>query len=140
VAEFQAAVSRFEGIELVLGCAGRAEQCAFTQVVLRIDETLLGRSKLEFKESLYSRGIPVWHANFEPINSISLFRTALWEEWLPRCDLSRTRANYAGAFPAAYKLMRSDGLGLGKMNFLSRQNLRYLIEQIERILRSRKVA
>ncbi len=139
VAEFQAFLTRFDGIELVLGSADSAEQCAFTQVVLRIDERKLRWSKTAFKDALYARGVPVWHANFEPINSLSLFRQRTWEDWLPLCDLPRTRANYNELYPVAQQLMASGGLGLGKMNFLSKQNLRHLMTQIEALLIRRGV-
>jgi dTDP-4-amino-4,6-dideoxygalactose transaminase len=140
VAEFQAFVSRIEGIELVLGNARFTDDCAFTQVVLRIDEHMIGRSKASFKDALYARGVPVWHANFEPINSLTLFREQTWEDWLPRADLERTRANYKASYPVAQKVMQSTGLGLGKMNFLSQQNLRHLIKQIEALCHRPHVA
>jgi dTDP-4-amino-4,6-dideoxygalactose transaminase len=131
VAEFNSFISRIDGIELVLGNASSIEDCAFSQVVLRIDEDTIGCSKASFKDALYAKGVPVWHANFEPINSLTLFRGRGWEEWLPRADLERTRANYSALFPVAQKVMQTTGLGLGKMNFLSRQNLQYLEKQIE---------
>jgi dTDP-4-amino-4,6-dideoxygalactose transaminase len=139
VADFQAFVSRIDGIELVIGNASSIEDCAFTQVVLRIDEHTLGRSKVSFKDALYARGVPVWHANFELINSLTLFQDGAWEDWLPRADLERTRANYRASYPVAQKVMQSTGLGLGKMNFLSRQNLQHLMKQIEALCRRPQV-
>jgi dTDP-4-amino-4,6-dideoxygalactose transaminase len=130
VADFQSFLSRLDGIELVLGHAESTEQCAFTQVVLRIDEKRLGWQKAAFKDELYARGVPVWHANFELINSLSLFRGEGWQPWLPLADLTRTQANYRASYPVAEQLMESSGLGLGKMNFLSRQNLAHLKRQL----------
>lgn len=138
VAEFRTCIDGIEGVELVLGNANSTDACAFTQVVLRIDEAKLGRSKTEFKDALYARGVPVWHANFELINSLSLFSGSAWEEWLPRAEFERTRANYAAAFPVATKMMQSAGLGLGKMNFLSGPNLKHLKKQIETLARRSK--
>ena len=135
VAEFQLFLSKIDGIELVLGNAKSVEECAFTQIVLRIDERVLGQDKTTFKDGLYSRGVPTWHANFELINSLALFREPTWEDWLPRADPTRTRANYSGPFPVAQTVMLSTGLGLGKMNFMSRQNLRHLMKQIEELCR-----
>ncbi len=140
VAEFQSFLDGFDGIKLVLGTAESTEQCAFTQVVLRIDERQLGWSKTALKDALLARGVPVWHANFELINSLSLFHQNTWEDWLPLCDFPRTRANYNGSYPAAKQLMESGGLGLGKMNFLSSQNLRHLMAQIDALLVRRGVA
>jgi dTDP-4-amino-4,6-dideoxygalactose transaminase len=131
VAEFETFIARIDGIELVTATARTPSDCAFTQVVLRLDETKLGRSKTAFKDELYARGVPVWHANFELINSLSLFRQSLWEEWLPKADIARTRANYLGAYPVAQRLYEQGGMGLGKMNFLSKPNLRH-IEDLSR--------
>jgi dTDP-4-amino-4,6-dideoxygalactose transaminase len=135
VATFQGFVARIDGLDLVLGNAGNTGECAFTQVVLRIDQKQLGCTKLAYKDALYARGVPVWHANFEPINSLTLFRGSEWEQWLQRADLERTRANYASTFSVAEELMHSRGLGLGKMNFLSKQNLQHLMKQIEALAR-----
>jgi dTDP-4-amino-4,6-dideoxygalactose transaminase len=138
VAEFEAFIGRIDGIELVTGTAQASGDCAFTQVVLRLDEAKLGRSKTEFKDELYARGVQVWHANFEPINSLSLFRQSLWEEWLPAADIPRTRANYLGSYPVAQRLYEQGGMGLGKMNFLSKPNLRHMMKQIEDLSRRRE--
>jgi len=131
VAELQAVLAGLDGIELVLGAGAGVADCAFTQVVLRIDENKLGRTKTEFKDELYARGVPVWHANFELIPSLSLFRGDAWERWLPCADVERTRVNYHAAFPVATRTFESSGLSLAKMNFLSRQNLRHLIAQLD---------
>ena len=131
VTDFQAFLARIDGLSLVLGNAASPAECAFTQVVLRIDESALGWTKTAFKDALAERGIQVWHANFEPINTLALFREPAWQEWLPLADVARTRANYQAAYPAARRLFESTGLGLGKMSFLSRQNLRHLMTQIE---------
>jgi dTDP-4-amino-4,6-dideoxygalactose transaminase len=131
VAEFARFLEGIDGLELVLGATENVADGAFTQVVLRLDEAALGTTKTAFKDGLYARGVPVWHANFEPIQTLSLFRTPAWETWLPKADVARTRANYAEPFPVAGRVYSASGLGLGKMNFLSRPNLRHLMRQIE---------
>lgn len=137
VADFQVFIKRIDGLSLVLGSASTVEDCAFTQVVVELDETALGYRKEEFKNGLRARGIPVWHANFELLNSLSLFRSAAWRDWLPNADAARLEANYGAHFPVAARVYDSSGLGLGKMNFLSRQNLRYLMNQIESLAAGR---
>jgi hypothetical protein len=106
-------------------------ECAFTQVVLRLDENRLGRTKAEFMGKLKANGVHVWHANFEPIPSLTLFRTNAWEEWLPYADTARVRQNYNQGYPVAERVMQSSGLGLGKMNFLSKGNLRHLMKSMK---------
>ena len=121
----------FDGLELVLGNADAIDACAFTQCVLRLDEARAGYSKTAFVDFLKSRGVPTWHANFELINTLSLFRNANWEPWLAAGDVPRLRANYEAKYLAATRLYASTGIGLGKMNFLSSANLRYLMKQLE---------
>jgi hypothetical protein len=130
-------IERINGIDLVLGTATSPSECGFTQVVLRIDEARLGMTKAAFKDALIERGVPVWHANFELINSLSLFRGEAWEPWQVAADLARLRANYRGNYPVAERVCAEGGLGLGKMNFLSPSNLRHLVKQIERLCMGR---
>jgi hypothetical protein len=99
VAEFECAIRRIEGLKPVDGTAESLEDCAFTRVVLTIDEVRIGWSKVAFKDAPVARGIPAVHANFELINSLSLFRDAAWHEWLLRADLQRTAANFRGDYP-----------------------------------------
>lgn len=139
VHEFARFVERIDGLELRLGNTSSIDDCAFTQVVLALDERALGRSKSALMETLAARGVPVWHANFEPINSLTLFREAAWQPWMPRADLQRVQANYRDTFTVAQHAFESGGLGLGKMNFLSRQNLRHLMQQLDTIC-SRRAA
>ena len=63
------------------------------------------------------------------------FCEAARREWLPDAEL--IAANYGAAFPAAERLYQATGLGLGKMNFLSRDNLRYLMKQFEAVAAKR---
>jgi len=130
VQDFRAYLEGIDGLELVLGDSSIISDCTFTQVVLRVDENAFGSTKAAFKDALSERGIPVWHANFEPINSLSLFRDSGWQLYLPCADVQRIRDNYGAEYPNARRTMEHSGLGLGKMNFLSKPNLRYLKKQI----------
>jgi dTDP-4-amino-4,6-dideoxygalactose transaminase len=131
VAQFQSSLSRIDGLELVLGTAASAEHCSFTQVVLRVDAQRLGVDKLTLLDGLRERGVSTWHANFELINSLSLFKTDTWRTWTAAGDASRIGANYGAAYPNAQLVFDSAGLGLGKMNFLSKANLGHLCKQID---------
>jgi len=126
VAEFAAFVERRDGIDLVFGNGARIEDCAFAQVVLRVDEGVAGISKQALQDSLRADGVPVWYANFERINSLSLFARDAWRKWIKTGDVDRAASNYAASFPTSDLVYGRCGLGLGKMNFLSKGNLRHL--------------
>jgi dTDP-4-amino-4,6-dideoxygalactose transaminase len=126
VSEFQPILEGLPGISLVLGSVETISCCTFTQVVLRIDEALLGFGKTELMTELTKKGIPNWHANFELINSLSFFRSGGWRDWILRGDIDRVGKNNGGPFPVAERVFAHDGLGLGKTNFLSTGNRKHL--------------
>ena len=132
--EFNQYIDQIEGLEIVSGASSDLRQSAFTQVVLRLDEQALGWKKMALKDELYARGIQSWHANFEPINSLTFFREEKWKEWVVKGDIQRIGENYHQRFPVAEKVYQTQGMGLGKMNFLSSSNRRYLRKQIDALL------
>lgn len=134
LSQFQEYLGKIEGVKLMLGAGEAVETCSFTQAVLQLDASLLRYGKDELKDALQNRGIPVWHANFEPVNSLSLFKNERWREWSYSTNKERVAENYRREFPAAYRVFNTTGLGLGKTNFLSRANLDYLIAQLDRLL------
>jgi dTDP-4-amino-4,6-dideoxygalactose transaminase len=126
VSEFQRFLEGVPGLQLVLGTAGNISSSAFTQVVLRVDEKVLGLSKANLMTHLTANGVSNWHANFELINSLTFFRSGGWRDWVLRGDIDRVEKNNAGGFPAAEQIFAHSGLGLGKINFLSTGNRRHL--------------
>src|SRR5262249_9081819 len=126
VAEFQSVLAELPGLSLALGHAKSPSDCAFTQVVLRFDERHAGIGKDALMAELTKNGIANFHANFEPINSLSLFRNGTWREWILRGDIERVARNNNGPFPVAEQLFARAGFGLGKTNFLSAGNLSHL--------------
>lgn len=126
VADFQNALAELPGLSLVLGHAKTLSDCAFTQVVLRLDEQRAGIGKDALMAELTKNGVTNFHANFELINSLSLFRSGTWRDWILRGDIERVARNNDGPFPAAERLFARDGFGLGKTNFLSAGNLSHL--------------
>lgn len=132
VNEFQTTLAGLPGLSLVLGHAAATTDCAFTQVVLRLDERRAGVGKDALMAELTKNGVTNFHANFELINKLSLFRTGTWREWILRGDVERVAGNNAGPFPVAERIFAHDGLGLGKTNFLSAGNRKHL----ESVLRS----
>ncbi|MCK1287627.1 DegT/DnrJ/EryC1/StrS family aminotransferase [Bradyrhizobium sp. 44] len=132
VGEFQIFLEGFPGLSLVLGMADSVSSCAFTQAVLRVDAASLGFGKTELMAELTRNGVANWHANFELINGLSFFRSGGWRDWILRGDIDRVGKNNDGPFPAAERVYAHDGVGLGKMNFLSPGNRKHL----ESVLRS----
>jgi len=139
IGEFQTILVDHPGLSLVLGAAETISSCAFTQVVLRLDEAVLGLGKAELMTELTRNGIANWHANFELINSLSFFRSGGWRDWILRGDIDRVGKNNDGPFPVAERVFLHSGVSLGKTNFLSAGNRKHL-RSVLRSLTKRGVA
>ena len=80
VSEFQRGLADVLPADAGLGAGEAVSCCAFTQIVLRIDELALGIDKDALMRELTRNGVPNWHANFELINSLSFFRSRSWRD------------------------------------------------------------
>jgi dTDP-4-amino-4,6-dideoxygalactose transaminase len=138
VSEFQDVLANLPGLTLVLGAGESISCCAFTQIVLRIDERALGIDKDALMRELTSKGVPNWHANFELINTLSFFRSSSWRDWILRGDIDRVAQNNSGAFATAEDVYARAGIGLGKSNFLSAGNRKHLASVLHAVCRARK--
>lgn len=134
VLEFQRYIEKIDGLDLVLGATNRLHDCAFTQVVLRLDERRFGHNKSWLRDELSKRGVATWHANFELINSLSFFRDDHWKDWVLKGDIDRVEKNIHGSFPVAQRVFDAVGIGIPKANFLSRARLGDLIKQFEALM------
>ncbi|MBY3109298.1 hypothetical protein HFO68_32940 [Rhizobium laguerreae] len=127
VEDFRGEIASHTGLSLCLGSGDAIASSAFTQVVLKLDETQLGAKKADLLAYFAVSGVPSWQANFELINSLTFFKQGGWRDWILRGDIERVADNYASAFPNAEKLYQSKGFGFGKPNFLSSGNFRNMI-------------
>jgi dTDP-4-amino-4,6-dideoxygalactose transaminase len=137
VQEFADFLIGIDGLDLHMGAARSIADCAYTQIVIRINEERFGWQKKALIPELYRRGIQARDANFEPINSLSFFKTDGWRPWLPPADHERIQLNYHGAFPEANRLLDHQGMGLGSINFLSKGNLKSLMRHISDLAQTR---
>ncbi len=131
VADFSHFLARLEGLSLVLGGASAVEDCTFTQIVLRLDSSKLGKNKAGLREALRLRGIGTWHANFEPIPSFTFFRDGGWRPWLPAAGAERVLANYRAPFTTCLSVFETTGFGLSKAHFQSSTQLKNLKRKLE---------
>lgn len=130
VRDFEAFLPTIDGLTPVHGAASTSADPSFAQVVLRLDEARFGCSKRHLMDELTRQGIRVWHANFEPISSLTFFKQNTWRRWITKGDLERLGSNYAGHCPVARSVYDSTGIGLGQSNFLSTGNLKHLKRQL----------
>lgn len=131
---FKNFLTKIDGIELLPSTGLLEAQPSYTQVVVRIAEENVGMKKSSLINELTSRGIQVWHANFEPINSLTFFKNGLWEDWILKGDRDKIRRNYNKSFTTSKLVYDSIGMGFSKSNFLSNGTLKYLINNLDQIL------
>jgi perosamine synthetase len=136
VNEFANNLKRFEGIEIAVPESTQLRP-AYSQVVMRLDEKILGVSKGELMRRLKERGIGVWHANFEPINQLSFFKRGHWRDWIIRGDLERAQHNYERPFVNSEHVYENLGLGFSRDNFSSRAQVLRLVNEFGRIVRTK---
>jgi dTDP-4-amino-4,6-dideoxygalactose transaminase len=137
VADFSYFLARLDGLELVLGDALSVEDCAFTQIVLRLDASKLGKSKTQLREDLGGKGIATWHANFEPIPGLTFFREERWRPWLPAKGADRVALNYHASFGDCLSVFEISGLGISRSHFLSSAQLRNLKRKLDISMRQK---
>lgn len=130
---FSKLIKDISGVEIVTNNGPRCAS-AYSQIVLRIDETKIHINKKTLMEKLYAQGINVWHANFEPINSLSFFKNNEWKKWILKGDIEKADYNYNRMFINSNKVYASSGFGLGKMNFMSIDNVTYLFNILSKTL------
>jgi dTDP-4-amino-4,6-dideoxygalactose transaminase len=136
VADFHRFLQDIEGLELVMGTASSVQDCAFTQVVLRLDENKLKQSKVRLRGMLTARGIGTWHANFEAITSLTFFKENAWRNWILSGDIARAAENYSATFPVHRQVYDHSGLGIAKTHFASPWRLRELKVKLAECLAS----
>jgi dTDP-4-amino-4,6-dideoxygalactose transaminase len=134
-ADFADFLNGLDGLTLVLGKAASVQDCAFSQIVLRLDPARLGCSKAQLKAALAADGIVTRDANFEPIPSLSFFRNDTWREWILKGDMDRIAANYRMDFPNLREVYQATGLGIPNVHLFSPSRLRNLKNVIAKNLR-----
>jgi hypothetical protein len=117
---------------LNLGAAKSINQSTFTQVVVR----LVGhnqKTKHNLLKELNDNGIIAFHANFEPVSTLTLFESGDWTKWIstPEWDTEEDLADRH--YENAFKIYNTTGLGFSRSNFQSRYTLNRLISVLEKI-------
>lgn len=125
---FESFLSGVDGIRL----QRNEYRMAYTQVSIQIDTTKW--SKQQLWDSLKKQGIAVWHANFEPINTLAYFKEGHWKDWLVKGDVQRLEHNYNHRFPNSYRVYEESGLGIAKQHFISKANVLDLIGKFQKTI------
>jgi len=126
-------LAAIDGIEVIVPRSAQVKP-AYSQVTVKLHNKILGVSKTELMERLRGKGINVWHANFEPINSLTFFKDGNWRDWVLRGDIDRVERNYKQKFACSEHVYEEIGLGFAKNNFLSKARINLLIRELKSAL------
>ena len=129
VSVFNSYLEKKVGLELSLGSNNNIQESVFTQVVVKINDENYDKSILF--ELLKKDGIQLWHANFELITSLDLFKNDVWKDWLYKGNIDFLNSNYKRNYINANFIYKKGGLGFGKLNFMTSSNLNNLIKSLE---------
>lgn len=126
---FSQYLNRRQGVQVQR--SGTAQ--AFTQVVLKMEESICGFSKMDAMVHLSEAGIGVWHANFEPINSLEFFSSNEWKTWAQKGDLDFLSSNYNRIYSNSLEVFMKRGFGINRVHFLDKRGTQQVIKECDKL-------
>jgi dTDP-4-amino-4,6-dideoxygalactose transaminase len=121
-------------MELQLGNSLHISQSTFSQVVLRLID-YNESSKIELLNQLEENGIIAFHANFEPISTLRLFKSGTWTRWINSPNWDTTKDLLDSNYKNAFDIFKYKGIGLSRTNFQSKYTVNRLISTLDKITR-----
>ncbi len=125
VHDFENFVGNFPNISLIRGFGELNSPKSYNQLILKIDFQEQAK-KGNFLGLLRDAGVEVFHANFEPVTSLSFFQTGEWKKWVCQEKWDTLQENYRNNYFNANKVFSSLGIGLHRNNFLSLRRYKHL--------------
>ncbi len=132
---FSTFIDKINGLKII----HKKNESAYSQIVLQIDNAVFPISKNELMAELKKNNISVWHANFEPVNSLSFFSNTEWKNWILKGDYGFIQSNYNNEFVNANKIFKDTGIGINKIYFLSKRSTKEIIKKIEKVFINKKI-
>jgi perosamine synthetase len=131
VSNFRSQITKISDISIVPSL--NDSELAFTQLSLRITKDSRF-TKNQLIRQLKEHGIPCFHANFEPLTELSLFKSGEWLKWIKDGEKRTNPVN--SDFPGAYEVFNTTGIGLLRSNFSSTHNYNKLLRAIKEIFQA----
>ncbi len=117
-------------IEINFGNSTSLSEPSFSQVVLKLNG-FPEKSKADLLQHLLDRKITAFHANFEPISTLSLFKSGNWTKWMNKPQWSPKMEMEESQYPNSFKIFRQTGIGLSRTNFQSKYTTKRLISALK---------
>jgi dTDP-4-amino-4,6-dideoxygalactose transaminase len=117
-------------MEINFGNSTSLSDPSFSQVVLKL-KGFSQESKVALLEHLADQKITAFHANFEPISTLSLFKSGNWTKWMDNPQWSTKIEMEESQYPNSFEIFRQKGIGLSRTNFQSKYTTKRLISALE---------
>ena len=99
------------------------QDLSYTQLSIKITPNSR-YSKRQFFQICSNHRVGVFHANFEPLTELTLFRSGNWQKWIN--SKHKLQDISPSDFRGAYEIYNDVGLGFTRSNFESERNYRNL--------------
>ncbi len=103
----------------------------YSLLALRIDSKI---NKSKFMDRLKEENISVWHANFEPITTLTFFSKDKWKDWVLRGDLVFVENNYKSAYKNSTNVYNNLGIGIMRNSYTTEKKAKNVVTKIKKIL------
>ncbi len=117
-------------MEINLGNSTSLSEPSFSQVVLKLNG-FSEKRKAGLLQHLADRKITAFHANFEPISTLSLFKSGNWTKWMNKPQWSTKMEMEESQYPNSFEIFHQKGIGLSRTNFQSKYTTKRLISALE---------
>lgn len=117
-------------IQINIGNSIDISEPSFSQVVLRLNGYSEKR-KNALMDHLAINKIQAFHANFEPVSTLSLFKSGTWTKWINTPEWDTQSEMSETSYPNAFNIYRKSGLGLSRTNFQSSYTTKRLISALK---------
>ena len=132
VAEFDRFIkAHIPNMVINLGNSRSLSEPSFSQVVLDL-KGFSEESKAQLLQHLAAQRITAFHANFEPISTLSLFKSGHWTKWIDQPLWSTDIEMEESQYPNSFEIFRRKGIGLSRTNFQSKYTTKRLISALQR--------
>lgn len=117
-------------MEINCGNSTSLSDPSFSQVVLKLNG-FSEKNKAGLLKHLEEQKITAFHANFEPISTLTFFKSGNWTKWMNDPHWSTKMEMEEIQYPNSFEIFRQKGIGLSRTNFQSKYTTKRLIAAIK---------
>lgn len=123
--QFSNFINKIEGFEILESAKCNDIKPAFSQFVVKLGPKYSKKKQL-LRERLTHQGIGTFHANFQPVNSLTFFKSGDWLEWTHGKNEMENKKQEPRTYPNADYIYSDLGIGFVRYHFESTRNRKFL--------------